>query len=102
MLVRLRESDTEETEIALPATEIHRIQIPQTYTEAIADPKFSSQQEVAITEELTTLVKNSIQEEVILSRNANLVTYKQVFTIKTRADGGIDRFKVRLVIRGFT
>ena len=42
ILVRLRESDIEETEIALPATEIHRIQIPQTYNKVITNPKFSS------------------------------------------------------------
>jgi hypothetical protein len=45
---------------------------------------------------------NGTWKEVIPLPGANLVSMKWVFTIKTMVDGTIERFKARLVARGFS
>ena len=41
-------------------------------------------------------------EEVVLPKKANIVTSKWVFKVKLHMDGTIDKFKARLVARGFS
>ena len=48
------------------------------------------------------MMDNGTWEEVVAPKGANIVTSKWVFTIKTLATGIIERFKARLVARGFS
>ena len=56
----------------------------------------------AIKEEIKQLIQNGTWEEFILPKGANLVSTKWVFLIKETVDGKIERFKARLVARGFS
>lgn len=53
-------------------------------------------------EEMLSLHANSTLKEVILPRGANVVSCKWVFTVKTTASGVVERYKARLVARGFS
>jgi hypothetical protein len=55
-----------------------------------------------VLEEIISLIENGTWEEVLRPKDANMVDLKWVFTIKTKPDGTIERFKARLVARGFT
>ena len=48
------------------------------------------------------LVANKTWVEEIKPRGANLVSIKWVFTVKTHPDGTLERFKARLIARGFS
>lgn len=96
------ETDTDSTEVAFPAGFIHGISIPQTYQQAVDDPKYSRQWKAAMAEEILSLQANGTWKEVVLPAKVNLVSTKWVYTVKTKADGTIDRFKARLVARGFS
>jgi Reverse transcriptase (RNA-dependent DNA polymerase)/gag-polypeptide of LTR copia-type len=86
---------------ALPATEKHGIQIPRSYREAMMSPQRKEWEE-AIKEEVDQLILNGTWEEFVLPKGANLVSTKWVFDIKETANGEIERFKARLVARGFS
>ena len=45
---------------------------------------------------------NSTWETQVLPKHANFVSTKWVFTGKTDIDGNVERFKARLVARGFS
>jgi hypothetical protein len=100
--MELSTEDLEILERAFPATEINGVKIPQTYQQAIKDPTYSKQWKLAITEEIISLIENGTRKQVVPPASANLVSTKWVFTIKTKADGTIERFKARLVARGFS
>jgi hypothetical protein len=100
--VELTEEDIEVLTSAFPATEIAGIKIPQTYKEAVNDPYYAEHWKGAMHEEIISLLENGTWKEVVPPKGANLVSSKWVFTIKTRADGTIERFKARLVARGFS
>jgi hypothetical protein len=87
---------------ALSATEVLGIKIPLTYKEAINDLEHGEQWREAIIEELRSLIGNGTWKEVVPPKGANIITSKWVFTIKTLTMGVIDRFKARIVARGFT
>ena len=53
-------------------------------------------------EEWHALKKNETWEIVDLPQNTKLVGCRWVFTIKCNADGSIERYKARLVARGYT
>jgi hypothetical protein len=55
-----------------------------------------------VLEEIISLMENGTWEEVVPPKHTNMVDSKWVFTIKTKPDGTVERFKVRLVVRGFT
>jgi len=57
---------------------------------------------VAIAEELEAIRSNGVYELVDPPVGHNVVTSKFVFRIKRRPDGEVDRYKARLVARGFT
>ncbi|KAI1006874.1 hypothetical protein K3495_g1336 [Podosphaera aphanis] len=78
------------------------ITIPRSYKEAINDPIHSEEWRDAITEETNSLKANGTWKEEITPKDVNLVSKKWVFTIKTNPDGSLERYKARLVARGFS
>ena len=55
-----------------------------------------------MTEELDALSRNCTWDLVDLPPEKSVVGCKSVFKIKTRFDGSIERYKTRLVAKGFT
>ena len=53
-------------------------------------------------EELDALSKNHTWDLVTLPTGKSVVGCKWIYKIKTRFDGSIERYKVRLVAKGFT
>ena len=51
--------------------------------------------------ELTALMRHNTWQLVPLPNDCNIVGCKWVFQIKRHADGSVDRFKIRLVAKGF-
>src|SRR5436190_2447527 len=100
--LELTEEDAEIIKTAFPASEINGIHIPQTYEQAVKDPKYSIQWKEAMTQELISLLENGTWREVVPPEGVNLVSTKWVYTIKTNTDGSTERFKARLVARGFS
>ena len=76
--------------------------IPTLYEVAINDKIYSHKWRIAIQEELKALEINSTQREEVLPSGTNLVSTKWVFIVKVKSDGTLDRFKARLVTRGFS
>ena len=76
--------------------------VPADYRTAMADPVYRGQWESAINDELAALEANGTWTRVARPMRQPLVSAKWVFQIKRRPDGAIDRFKARLVARGFT
>jgi len=64
-------------------------QEPQTYKQALTDPKWQQ----AIQVEITALASNNTWILVPRRPDMNLVSSKWVFKIKTRSDGSIERYK---------
>jgi hypothetical protein len=89
------------SDYALPAAVIQGIPIPRTYKEAMRS-QHAKEWDAAIREEIIQLIRNGTWEEFVLPKGANLVSTKWVFTIKETVDGKIERFKARLVARGFS
>ena len=56
----------------------------------------------AIDDEYQSLLENDTWEEVTLPPGQNLVGSKFVFKVKENSDGSINRYKARLVARGFS
>ena len=72
------------------------------YKQAISDPQYSEDWKAAIQEELTSLQANETWVEEVPPEGVNLVSAKWVFTIKVKLSREIERFKARLVARGFS
>ena len=73
---------------------------PQTHAQALkSDHKI--EWELAMLEELESLIKNETWTWETLPPGHNLVKNKWVFRIKVKSDGTIERFKDRLVAKGF-
>jgi hypothetical protein len=70
---------------------------PQSLQEALGDPNWKK----AMEEEYATLLKNGTWHLVPSKSGMNLIDCKWVFKIKRKADGSIDRYKGRLVAKGF-
>lgn len=80
----------------------HNVPIPKTYKEAINDVKWGHLWKEAIQKELTALESNHTWSQVVPPKGANLVTSKWVFDVKHLISGAIEKFKARLVARGFS
>ena len=70
---------------------------PSTFLEASVDPKSRK----AMEEEFQALQKNKTWHLVPSHRHKNLIYCKWVFRINRKSDGTIDRYKARLVVKGF-
>ena len=79
-------------------TSITDDETPKSIQEALGIPRWKE----AVLEEMRALQKNETWELTTLPRGKHLVSSKWIFTVKYGADGSIDRFKARLVARGFT
>jgi hypothetical protein len=73
---------------------------PQTLKEAMASPQ-ADLWEAAINEEMASLLENETWDLVPCPRGIKAIPSKYVFKLKTDPAGNIERFKARLVIKGF-
>lgn len=74
---------------------------PRTYSEAV-NSHDSYKWFLSMKEEYNSLVKNNTWDLVSLPKGRKAVSSKWVFKIKRRTDGTVERFKSRLVARGYT
>ena len=72
--------------------------VPRNIQESFDDPNWK----VAVMEEINALKRSGTWELVDLPKEKRTVGCKWVFTMKCKADGGIERYKARLVAKGFT
>lgn len=77
---------------------IHSIYEPQTYTEAKGIPEW----EQAMDAEYQSLLKNNTRVLSDLPPGKKPISCKWVYKVKYHADGTLDKYKARLVARGFT
>jgi len=70
---------------------------PSTYHEASLIPEWQA----AMSEELAALERTGTWDIVPLPPHTVPITCKWVFKVKTKSDGSIERYKARLVARGF-
>ena len=75
---------------------------PSTYKEAMTSPTYQTQWAQAIDEELNSLAANGTWELVELPKGRQPITSKWVFKVKYTPSGLVNRFKARLVARGFS
>ena len=73
---------------------------PQTYKEAISSTKGSLWKK-AIKSEIDSIMQNHTWELVDLPPGNKLLGSKWIFKQKMKADGTIDKYKARLVIKGY-
>ena len=74
---------------------------PKTYKEAISSEK-AENWKMAMAEEMDSLKENQVWKLVPLPPEQKLIKSKWVFKLKTRPDGTIQRYKARLVIKGYS
>ena len=74
---------------------------PVNYDDAISGPQ-KKQWETAINNELQSLASNDVWTLAPAPKGANIVSCKWVFKVKRLPNGQIDRYKARLVARGFS
>jgi histone deacetylase 1/2 len=72
--------------------------VPRTYRAALADSNWRAAMEA----EYSALLANNTWDLVPRPPRANVVTGKWVFKHKFKADGSLERYKARWVLRGFT
>jgi histone deacetylase 1/2 len=70
---------------------------PDTVHEALGDPKWYKVME----EEYSALIRNKTWHLVPPKQGMNIIGCKWVYKIKKKADGSIERYKVRLVAKGY-
>ncbi|RVW85510.1 Retrovirus-related Pol polyprotein from transposon RE1 [Vitis vinifera] len=80
------------------ATSLDDTQVPNTIQEALKISEWKK----AVQDEIDALEKNGTWTITDLPVGKRPVGCKWIFTIKYKADGSIERFKARLVARGFT
>lgn len=74
---------------------------PKTYKQAI-ECEENKKWSAAMRDEYESLVKNDTWKLVERPKNRNIVDNRWIFKVKQNSDGSIDRYKARLVARGFT
>lgn len=79
-------------------TALDSITIPNSVHKAFEDRNWIQ----AMTEEMNALKKNDTWEVVTLPKGKQPVGYKWVCTLKYKADGTLERYKARLVVKGYT
>ncbi|KAD6118818.1 hypothetical protein E3N88_10089 [Mikania micrantha] len=73
---------------------------PQTYREAVTSLE-GPQWKEAIKNEIDSILQNHTWELVDLPPGCKPLGYRRIFKRKMKADGSIDKYKARLVIKGF-
>ncbi|KAD5960305.1 hypothetical protein E3N88_11777 [Mikania micrantha] len=73
---------------------------PQTYREAVTSSE-GPQWKEAIKNEIDSILQNHTWELVDLPSGFKPLGYRWIFKRKMKADGSIDKYKARLVIKGF-
>ena len=76
--------------------------VPTTYNQAVQDPKPGYLWKDAVQNEVDALTANGTWELVTRPEGVNLVTNKWVFLVKYNTQGAVERYKARLVARGFS
>ncbi|WVZ58836.1 hypothetical protein U9M48_009062 [Paspalum notatum var. saurae] len=84
--------------LSAAATEPRISPVPSSVRDALADPHWRR----AMEEEYAALLVNQTWDLVPRSPGCNVVTGKWIWTHKRRADGTLDRYKARWVLRGFS
>lgn len=74
------------------------VSIPNSVQKALLDLKWKD----AMNEEMTSLQKNETWELVDLLPRKKPVGCRWICTVKYKTDGTIERFKTRLVVKGYT
>lgn len=80
---------------------VHQFREPKSYQEAINCPENEKWIE-AMDSELSSLQKNHTWSLVDLPEGRKVIDNKWIFKLKHNSAGDIERFKARLVVRGFT
>lgn len=71
--------------------------VPSSFRATLANPNWHA----AMEDEFSALLENSTWDLVPCPPTANLVTGKWIFKHKFKADGSLERYKARWVLRGF-
>jgi hypothetical protein len=79
-----------------------KIPIPKTYEEAVSHPIHGPRWREAIGLEIRNLIRFGTWKFVKRPIGRSVITCKWVFDLKYGADGRLERFKARLVARGFS
>ena len=79
-------------------THLSKTEVPKTVHEALQNEKWKT----AVLEEMNALEKNETWEIVQQPKGKIPVGCKWVFTVKYKANGSINRYKSRLVAKGYT
>ena len=91
-----------EDELSRKAAERDGITIPKSYQEAVQDPVFGNKWREAIHTEIQSLINFGTWRVIDRNRaHGTISSAKWVFALKVDADGRVERFKARLVARGF-
>ena len=88
---------TEMTHVAFQAT----IEEPETFQEAL-NSKYSVQWKAAADSEYQSLMENKTWELVTLADNRTVIGCKWIFKVKYGDQGQVERFKGRLVAKGYS
>jgi hypothetical protein len=77
---------------------LQSVVIPRDYKVAKQDPKWRE----AMIEELNALERNKTWELVHLPAGKRAIGCKWIYTVKQNPEGKIERYKARLVARGYS
>lgn len=77
------------------------VSVPSTYKQAMHGPNAAYWRE-AVNKEFSALVQKGTWTQSSLPTGSKAIGCKWVFKVKAHADGSIDKFKARLVIKGFS
>ena len=80
------------------ANQLYIIQVPNNVQEVIKDRRWKN----AMNEEMKSLQRNAIWEVVDLPAGKKPVGCRWIFSVKYKADGEIERFKARLLAKGYS
>ncbi|XP_028075721.1 uncharacterized protein LOC114277963 [Camellia sinensis] len=78
-------------------SKVYFVSLPSNFQDAISTLEWKH----AMMEEMRALAKNGTWELAELPKDKRPIRYKWVYTVKHKVDGSIERYKARLVIKGF-